>query len=269
MKFNNLEDKCLYYRGLTDYKIIGNEYMIIMLDGHTFSKKIKRKFDLPFSDDFIEIMNKTAAYVCQNIQGAKFAFVQSDEISILVTDFDTPETDSFFGNRLCKIQSIVASMASTKFNQLMYLYELEHAGSLTSVETSDLIDSLPLYEFDCKAWAVPNKNEVFAWFLYRQNDCIKNSKQQAAQTYLSHNELMGLNSDEQIKLLEETNGIVWSLDYDAGKRNGRLIKKELVTKKNKEDGSEYYRNEWKSSPCCLLKDIWLRDSFLELIPENK
>lgn len=40
-------------------------------------------------------MNETALYLCNNVQGCKFAYVQSDEISLILTDFETPETDSF------------------------------------------------------------------------------------------------------------------------------------------------------------------------------
>ena len=37
---------------------------------------------------FIGMMNETAKFLCENIQGAKFAYVQSDEISLLLTDFE-------------------------------------------------------------------------------------------------------------------------------------------------------------------------------------
>ena len=66
------------------------------------------------------MMNETAQYVCKNVQGCKFAYVQSDEISFVLTDFDTPTTDAFFGNRLCKCNQFIASWRTCKrFNQLM------------------------------------------------------------------------------------------------------------------------------------------------------
>ena len=99
MKFDTLKQKCEFYRSLTDYKLMPNSYVLAMVDGHCFSKLIKNKFDKPFDDMFIKMMNETAKYLCENIQGAKFAYTQSDEISILITDFDTPMTDSFFGFR--------------------------------------------------------------------------------------------------------------------------------------------------------------------------
>ena len=221
MQFKNLEDKCLYYRGLTDYKLLPGSYVIVMLDGRSFSKLIKNKFEKPFDDNFIGMMNETAKYVCENVQGCKLAYVQSDEISLVLTDFDTPTTDAFFGYRLCKMQSIIASFATAKFNQLMLSHNLEKhsydtlledgADTLYSVKDAiRTVDNATLYQFDCKCWNVPNINDVFAWFLYRQIDCVRNSKQQAAQTYLSHSDLLGLDTDAQIQLLNNEKGIEWN-----------------------------------------------------------
>ena len=63
-------------------------------------------------------MDETAKYLCENIQGAKFAFVQSDEISILLTDFDKLQTDAWYNGNIQKITSISASLATAKFNEL-------------------------------------------------------------------------------------------------------------------------------------------------------
>ena len=70
-------------------------YTIIRIDGkafHTYTRGLKKPFDL----GLIEDMDETAKYLCKNIQGAKMAFVQSDEISIVLTDFDTLQTDAWF-----------------------------------------------------------------------------------------------------------------------------------------------------------------------------
>lgn len=252
MNFGTLKDKCEYFRGLSDYSLVPNSYVIIMLDGRSFSKLIKNKYTKPFDNKFIEMMNETAKYLLQNIQGAKFAYVQSDEISILVTDFDTPTTDALFGYRLCKIQSICAAMAAGKFNQLALMNEI-HSRDYdvrkwddddTIYGTKDclsVIGEMKLAEFDCKAWSVPDYNTAFCHFLWRQNDCTRNSKQQAAQTYLSHKELMGLDTDKQVALLNEKKGIDWN-KYNDGEKYGRIIFK--VIKKMERDGVEYERSVW-------------------------
>ena len=71
------------------------------------------------------------------------------------------------------------------------------------VDAVDVITNSPLYQFDCKVWDVDNANDAIAWLLFRNIDCIRNSKQQTAQTYLPHKELVGLHTDEQITLLKE------------------------------------------------------------------
>ena len=228
MRFNNLEDRMLYYRGLTDYKLMPRSYVMVMVDGRSFSHLIKNKFKKPFDDDFIRMMNETAKYLCENVSGCKFAYVQSDEISLVITDFENENTESFFGFRLTKMLPIIASLATAKFNQLMMDYRISkidgypaNAGDTVQM-CRDVVNDMPLYQFDCKCWNVPTYNDVFAWFLYRQIDCIRNSKQAAAQARISHKQLENLNTDDQINLLKEMTGIDWN-DYEDGKKFGRFI----------------------------------------------
>ena len=239
MYFKTLKDKCEFYRSLTDYKLMPNSYVLAMVDGHCFSKLIKNKFDKPFDDMFIKMMNETAKYLCENIQGAKFAYTQSDEISILITDFDTPMTDSFFGFRLCKMQSLIAAMATAKFNQMYAKLANDYPGKFNMKE-------YPTCTFDCKVWTVPNANDAYAWFLYRQTDCIKNSKAQTAQAYLSHKSLVGLTSDEMIIKLKDEKGIDWN-QFENDKKYGRVIKKvETPMEKDLPNGEHisFVRNVW-------------------------
>ena len=250
MQFKNLEDKCLYYRSLTDYKLLPNSYVLVMVDGRSFSHMIKNKFLKPFDDEFIRMMNETAQYVCKNVQGCKFAYVQSDEISFVLTDFDTPTTDAFFSNRLCKMQSIIASLATAKFNQLMLCHEMnkygyaeDEIGLWGSNECLRLVENSQLYQFDCKCWNVPSINDVFAWFLYRQIDCVRNSKQQTAQTYLPHRVLMNKGTDEQIAYLLSEKGINWD-EFEDYKKYGRFVWKEEVAMTNPDNNETFTRNKW-------------------------
>lgn len=260
MQFKSLEDKCSYYRSLTDYKLLPNSYVLVMVDGRSFSHMIKNKFQKPFDNDFIRMMNETAQYVCKNVQGCKFAYVQSDEISFVLTDFDTPTTGSFYNNRLCKMQSIIASLTTAKFNQLMMLYRLQNN---MGINPGDCIENAPLYQFDCKCWNVPSINDVFAWFLYRQIDCIRNSKQQTAQTYLPHNALMNKDTNEQIDLLISEKGIDWN-EFDDDKKYGRFIYKEEVTMTNPDNKETFTRNKWTVHPGFPLMTDDGRHKFLDI-----
>ena len=77
-------------------------------------------------------------------------------------------------------------MATAKFNQLMLLYNMCENDK---INMKTFIENQRLMVFDCKCWNVPTYNDVFAWFLFRQIDCVRNSKQQAAQTYICHKKL--------------------------------------------------------------------------------
>ena len=194
-------------------------------------------------------MDTTMQYVVENIQGAFLGYCQSDEISIAVADFDGDEPkSSFFEYRLCKVQSIVASLATSKFNQLMAQRYLKAnipicASSSDIYEAAiDLAGKAPLYEFDCKAWNVPTENDAYAWFLYRQNDCVRNSMQQFAQTYVKHGELEGKKADEQVAYILNKLGHDWNAIRD-GLKYGRICYRSTV-KMHSEEYGDFEREKW-------------------------
>ena len=258
MNFKSLKDKQEYYRSLTDYKLVPNSYVLVMLDGRSFSKKIKNKFRKPFDERFVNAMNATTKYLCEQIEGCKFGYCQSDEISLVLSDFETPYTDAFFSYRLSKILSICASAASAKFNNEMMKSCLnEKLSPLASGfdlidKVHDITENAPLYEFDCKAWNVPTLNDVYGWFLHRQLDCVRNSKAQTAQAYLPHKELVKLTSDEQIVKLKEIKNVDWN-EFDDGLKYGRFVY-HVETKGVAPDGTEYIRNKFTVMPAKNLNN---------------
>lgn len=224
MKFENLEDKCRYYQKIADYTLLPNSYVLVHCDGRSFSRLIKNEYEKPFDETFINMMNETAKYLCAEVQGCKCAFVQSDEISLVLTDINKDGNNGtvFFNGRMCKMISSIAALATSKFNQLRFIDEIKK----NSMNPAYTISSTKLAQFDCKVWNVPNLNDAVAWFLYRQLDCIKNSKQQFAQTYCSHKELLNLNTDEQVALAFEKHSMDWNAISDD-KKYGRFIFKEI------------------------------------------
>ena len=89
--------------------------VIIRIDGrafHSFTKKFCRPYDLVFK----QTMWNTAQYLCEKIQNARIAYVQSDEISILMVDYNKLTTSAWFDNNMQKICSVSASMATLFFN---------------------------------------------------------------------------------------------------------------------------------------------------------
>lgn len=242
MIFKTLKEKYIYYRNLTDYRLLPNGYIMVMLDGRSFSKKIKNNFKRPFDETFINLMNETAKYVCEKVSGCKLAYVQSDEINLVL--YDDFEKDPFFGNRLCKLQSIIASIATSKFNQLAIIEALKD-NNCHKDDVINMIANSSLYEFDCKVWNVPNVNDAFAGILYRQNDCVRNSKEAVAQNYFSHKTLHGKKTEEQIELVKEFFGVNWYNDFTHGEQYGRvIIRRKIKYSPSGENLSTYERDEW-------------------------
>ena len=91
--------------------------VICRLDGkafHTWTRGLKK----PFDEGLIDDMEATTKFLCENIQGVKLGYCQSDEISLLLTDYETLDTQAWFDYNVQKMTSISASMATAKFNQL-------------------------------------------------------------------------------------------------------------------------------------------------------
>lgn len=261
-----LKEKCYAYQKKANHYLDPDKYILVHVDGRSFSKKVKNKFNKPFDDDFIDAMDQTAMYLCQEIQGARFAYVQSDEISILVKK-EKPTSQIFFGGRMCKMHSIIASNAGTRFSQIMAVNRLENIPTCASSEEVlqmciDAIKNGPIYDFDCKVWNVDNANDAMCWFLFRNIDCVRNSKQQTCQTYLPHSLLDSKNTDEQVSLLKSNKGIDWN-KFDDNKKFGRLIKKITIPHYDNNGNFDFERSKWESFPFFDMTDIEKRETFIE------
>lgn len=260
MIFEKLADKCKYYQELANYKLMPNGYILAHLDGRGFSNYCKR-FEKPFDKIFVNAMNESAIYVAKNVQNCKLAYVQSDEITLVIVD--SPESDTFFKYRVSKLCSIMASMVTAKFMQLMML-EL----AKTPCSQDDLLEMInkeTLVQFDCKVWNVPNLNEVYAWLNFRQIDCIRNSKQQFAQTHFSHNRLMNKNTDEQIEMVKAEKGIDWEA-FENGLKYGRFISKTNVNREfidKKGEAHNVLRTVWIAEDGFPIQSEEDREKFLD------
>ena len=264
----SLKEKCYALQQKVNYFLDPDKYVIAHLDGRSFSKKIKNKFKKPFDDKFINAMNEAAIALCEGVQGALFAYVQSDEISLLIYKA-SKDGQIFFNGRMCKLLSIIPSEASTKFTEEMTCNKLEDEIDISALSTPKetlescikLVKNAPLYQFDCKVWNVDNANDAMAWFLFRNIDCIRNSKQQTCQTYLPHKVLMSKNTDEQVELLKTNKGIDWN-KFDDGKKYGRLIKKVTIPHYDNEGNLAYERSKWEAFPFFDMTNVEKREDFI-------
>jgi len=167
-------------------------YTIIRLDGkafHTFTRGMKR----PFDKEFAEVMDETTIYLCNEIQGCKFGFTQSDEISLLLTDFDKIETAAWFDGQVQKMVSVAASLATAKFNNLMLQLEEGMDGYAVGMEGNMIHESAikeqSLAFFDARVFTIPDPIEVENYFVWRQKDAMRNAISMHAQSLFSTNQL--------------------------------------------------------------------------------
>lgn len=258
-----LKERMEELRSKYDIVLPKKRYVMAMIDGRSFSSLIKKKFKLPFDDYFIELMNETAKYVCENVSGCKFAYVQSDEITFVLTDFEDETTEPFFGNRLCKLQSIIPSMASAKFNRM--LFENIITSPCDPISMFDMLADTPLVTFDCKVWSVDNFNDVMAYYIWRQNDCVRNSILQTAQTFFSKKEVLNIKCEGLIDKLKEEKNIDWN-DFDDGVKYGRFIYKVKKYKYVEALHKEVERRSWEVFGAFRINDDMERFKSLDVIP---
>jgi len=220
---DSLGDRMKEYEDISRISLLKKSYVVIRVDGkafHTYTKGLKR----PFDDGLIDDMDATAAYLCKNIMGAKFAYVQSDEISVLITDIGDIGTQAWFDNNIQKMVSVSASMATSKFNQLRLIREAKLSGDLVSNQ----ISSFKFAEFDSRVWQLPSKMEVYNYFLWRQQDATRNSISSVAQSLYSPKELMGKDGNQKQELIFQK-GINWN-DYSSKYKRGRIVYKQTYVK---------------------------------------
>lgn len=185
--------------------------VLLRIDGkafHTYTRGMKK----PFDEDLNAAMWETMKYLCENIMGAKVGYHQSDEISILVTNYDKLTTETWFDNNVQKIVSVATSLATAKFNQVMQKKYPEKELAL----------------FDCRVWVLPH-DEVNNYFLWRQQDATKNSISMVAQAHFSPKQLHKKNGADKQDMLMLEKGINWN-NLPTWQKRGACVKKENFKK---------------------------------------
>jgi tRNA(His) guanylyltransferase len=227
------------YENRTRFSLPRRTFTIIRLDGkafHTYTRGLEK----PFDQGLFEDMDNAIIQLLPQIQGAQFAYTQSDEISILVTDFEKPTTDSWFDGNIQKMCSVSASIITAEFNKLRWkrVYEKERTNNMAlSIEDRQIMKlnfvGLPTAYFDSRVFTIPDRIEVMNYFIWRNQDCARNSVSMVAQSLFSHKMLQGKSTAEMQEMMFQNYQLNWA-DYDPAKKNGRLIVKESYT--TKEDG---------------------------------
>lgn len=185
---------------------------IMRLDGrafHSYCRGLARPYDSRLMAD----MDATTLALAEQIDGVRLAYVQSDEISLLITDRidESAVAGWMFGGQIQKWTSISAAIASSTFNAL-------RLGKVSET----------IAQFDSRVFQLPDMDAVQRYFQWRQADARVNSLGMLASTHFSHKQLHGVSTSARADMLR---GI--GVDPDAlppAFVHGRVVRREPVEK---------------------------------------
>ena len=228
-KSDSLGDRMKRYEYVTRNYLTRRIPAIIRIDGkafHTFTRGMKK----PFDDIMMVTMQYTMKRLCENIQGCVFGYTQSDEITLVLTDYTTIKTDAWFGYNVQKMTSIAASMATLYFNDKFYHEVYERVMSLPALVDDGTYEKseynyLWILEgkynkalFDARVFSIP-KDEVCNCLIWRQQDATRNSIEAVGQANFSYKELHRKSCNQIQDMLMTEKGINWN-DYPIDCKRG-------------------------------------------------
>ena len=240
-KNSDLSSRMKNYESCYGFKIPNRSYVIIRLDGKGFSKYTKA-FDKPFDDLLSNVMDVATVELC-NYMNPLFAYTQSDEISLVFSTIENIESEMVFDGKLQKLCSISASKVTAAFNKTMLRLLATFKYKPEEISEKLLNGTFPEIEavFDSRVFVIPDFRDVSNYFVWRQQDCTRNSVSMAASANFSHKLLEGKSSAEKQEMLFQEKGINWN-DYANKYKRGTVIKKQQIFV----DGAEgpVARNKW-------------------------
>lgn len=218
MDTSDLAKRMKDYEAISKTRLMKRCPVIVRIDGkahHTFT----RGFQRPYDEIYMKSMQETAKYLCEHIQGVVLSYQQSDEITLVLVDYETINVSPYFDYEVQKLCSIIASMATMAFNKIFYdnvnCYDsqLREYGMMTE-ELQTLCDAYwSSVEngsmFDCRVFNIP-KDEVTNNIYWRQLDATRNSIQMVGQANFSHKELQHKSCNMIQDMLMTQRGINWN-----------------------------------------------------------
>mgnify|MGYP003301819708 CR=1 FL=1 len=245
-----LSDRMKRYEQTTDISLPLKTPAIIRIDGrafHTFTRGLKR----PFDEILMKSMQETMLALCEEIQGCVLGYTQSDEISLVLVDYQTVKTAAWFDYRAQKCASIAASKATKHFNRIFSKYANEwiedyYEAWNTSDEEEKYSQALKRCmeegaEFDARIFPIPVA-EVCNYMYWRQDDATRNSIQMLGRAYFSKKEMDRKNNNQVQDMLFINHGVNWNNCSIPQKRGSCCIRveREYLDK----DNNTFKRKKW-------------------------
>ena len=237
-----------FYESVPKTRLVRRMPVAIRIDGkafHTFT----RGFQKPFDEILVKSMQDTMKYLCENIQGCVLGYTQSDEITLILVDYQNLNSCAWFDYEVQKMCSIAASMATMTFNKFftknVNYFEMthEHDDTINEYCTTLVNAAEKGAMFDARVFNIP-KEEVCNLIYWRQLDATRNSIQMVGQANFSHKELQNKSCNMIQEMLFAEKGINWN-DYPTYLKRGSCCIKTTIQNPNVDikDGA-YPKSIW-------------------------
>lgn len=254
------------YESVSKTRLMRREPVAIRLDGkafHTFT----RGFEKPFDEVLGRAMRSTMMELCKSIQGCVFGYTQSDEITLILIDYQKLNSSAWFDYEVQKMCSISASMATMYFNKFFDEECAAEASALSEPTRFSKAHDLARRKgamFDARCFNIP-KEEVANMLYWRQMDATRNSIQMVGQYYFSHKQLQNQSCNDIQNMLFVERNVNWN-DYPIYQKRGAACYKTLtlvLTENDKElhdakiSNGLHIRSKWYLDlEMPILKDNW-------------
>lgn len=213
---DSLGDRMKCYENISRKYLIRKVPVIIRLDGrafHTFT----RGMDKPFDETLMTVMQETMKRLCEEVQGCVFGYTQSDEITLVLTDYATIQTDAWFGYNIQKMASVAASIATLEFNKLfqkeyekLVMGNTDNIGNEKYAKRKELMLNKQFKAvFDARCFTIP-KDEVCNCLIWRQKDAARNSIETVGHANFSQSQLHGKSCNMIQEMLWQEKNINWN-----------------------------------------------------------
>lgn len=259
-----------FYENIPKTRLMRRVPVAIRLDGkafHTFT----RGFQKPFDFVLMGTMQQTMKYLCENIQGCVFGYTQSDEITLILVDYQKFTSDAWFDYEVQKMTSVSASMATMAFNKYfsenVVEYNLMHDPLVKRRE--GLLDNyISAVEkgalFDARCFNIP-KEEVTNLIYWRQLDATRNSIQMVGQAHFSHDELQDKTCNMIQDMLMTKYGINWNNFTIPCKRGTACIKVATKVTENIKREPQPFGEDKVTTTIIEERPIWVIDEHMPIL----
>ena len=196
-------------------------------------------------------MRETMKYLCENIQGCVLGYTQSDEITLILIDYQKLTSSAWFDYEVQKMCSISASMATMAFNKFFTKEVINYLDHLNAPITNNDVKLVGTYPeainkgamFDARVFNIP-KEEVANLIYWRQLDATRNSIQMVGQANFSHSELQNKSCNMIQDMLFTQKSINWN-DFPTHLKRGSCCVKKLIQDERFDIKDGFYpRSTW-------------------------